>query len=63
MCRWLRRIEQRFAQPHLHDVLQPEVGVLEEMSRLSIDLEGRVVVQRIEVEPVHDMDCNSLDYE
>jgi hypothetical protein len=41
----LRRIEQRFTAPDLRDVVQAEVGMFEQVTQLTVDLEGPVLVE------------------
>lgn len=50
MGRWLGRIEQRVAAPHVHHVLQPQVRMLEQVSCLRVDLEGLAVIERVKIE-------------
>jgi len=47
--RWLGWVEERIVDPHVVDVLQSEVGMLEQVRGLGVDLE-RVVVEGVEVE-------------
>jgi non-homologous end joining protein Ku len=48
--RRLGRVEQRVAGPHVCDVIGAEVGVLEQVRGLAVDLERVVVIEQIEVE-------------
>ena len=48
---WFRRVEDRVVGP---DVVQPQVGVLEQVCGLGVDLE-RVFVEQVEVEAVCDV--------
>lgn len=49
--RWrLGRIEQRIRSPYLVDVVDAEPGMLEQMDRLLVDLEGILLVETIDVE-------------
>jgi hypothetical protein len=48
--RWVSWVEQRVALPHLADILETEVRVLEQMRGLVIDLERILVVEQIDVQ-------------
>ena len=50
--RSLGRVEERLACPDLADVVEAQAGVLEQVSGLVVDLEGPVLVERVEVEPI-----------
>lgn len=49
--RRLRRLEERIIGPEVVDVVQPQVGMLEQVCGLRVDLE-RVFVEKIEIEAV-----------
>jgi len=51
---WLGRVEQRLAGPDVADVIQAQAWVLEQVTGLLIDLEGPVLVEVVDVEPVHE---------
>src|SRR5579875_2349736 len=54
MRRGLGRVEERVRAPHLVDVVHTEPGVLEQVRRLVVDLEGVLVVEDVDVEqPTH----------
>jgi hypothetical protein len=48
--RWLGRVEQRVACPHVLHVLLAEMGMLERMCSLRLDLEGVLVVEDVRIE-------------
>ena len=50
MGRRLGRIEERVRAPHVVDVLNPEVRVLEQVCGLGVDLERIVVIEQVDVE-------------
>ena len=51
--RWFGGVEQGIAGPDVTDVVQTQVGMLEEMTGLPVNLERPVVIQPIDVEPLH----------
>lgn len=51
--RWLGGIEQGIAGPDIADVVQTQVGMLEEVAGLPIDFERPVIIEPIDIEPVH----------
>ncbi len=50
MCRRYRRIEQWIAGPHFQNVVDPQVGMLEQMCGLRVDLERVMIIELIHVE-------------
>ena len=51
--RWLRGIEQWVAGPDVADVIQTQVGMFEEVTGLPVDFERPVIIEPIDVEPLH----------
>jgi len=47
------RVEDRIAGPDVGHVVQAQLGVLEQVRGLLIDLEGPVLVEGVDVEQVH----------
>lgn len=61
--RWFGRVEERITRPHIEDVVDAEVWVLEQVRGLPVDLERGVVVERIEIEQLgHRFECITNDY-
>lgn len=58
------RVEERIAGPDVGNVIDSEVGVLEEVGHLLINLERLLIVEQIEIEQVvnHSTECNTDDY-
>jgi hypothetical protein len=50
----LGRVEQRLTGPDVADVVGTLIWVLEEVNGLLIDLEGPVLGEVVDIEPVHD---------
>jgi hypothetical protein len=50
--RRLRRVEQRVAGPHVIDIVDPQVRMLEQVRRLAIDLERVLLIEQARVEPL-----------
>ena len=53
MRRRLGRVEERVRAPHLLDVVHPKPGVLEQVRRLVVDLEGVLVVEDVDVQQLN----------
>jgi len=53
MRRRNRRVEQRIRLPHVADVVDAEIRMLEEVRGLLVDLEWVIVVELINIEPLH----------
>jgi hypothetical protein len=49
---WLGWVEERVGAPDVVDVVDAEFGVFEQMRGLPVDLEGIVVIELIEIEPL-----------
>ena len=63
MRRWLRRVEQRVASLYVVNVVHAEVGVLEQVRSLRIDLEDVLVTEKFRIEPLsHSHYCIPTDY-
>jgi hypothetical protein len=50
VCRRDRRVEKRIAGQHVMDVIDAEVGVLEQVRGLCVDLEWVLILEEIELE-------------
>ena len=48
---WFRRVEEGVVGPDVVDVVQSEMGVLEQVCGLGVDIEG-ILVEKVEVEAV-----------
>jgi hypothetical protein len=58
------RVEKRVAGPHVGDVVDPEVGMLEQVSGLNVNLELILVAEEIGIKTLlrHFRYCNTSDY-
>jgi len=50
---WLGRVEQRLTAPDVAGVVKTQTWVLEEVTGLLVNLEGPVLVEVVDNEPVH----------
>jgi hypothetical protein len=50
--RRLGRVEERLAGPHIIDVIDPQVRMLEQVRGLRVDLKRIFLVQQVQIEPL-----------
>ena len=63
MCRGSGWVEERVAGPDIQHVVNAEVGVLEQVGGLPVDLERILIVKQVDVEPFHmNILTNTNDY-
>lgn len=53
MGRWFGGIEQGITGPYVVDVIDPQVGVFEEVTGLPVDFKRPVIIELFYIEPVH----------
>lgn len=64
MCRRLGWIERRLTGPHVLDVVDSQVRMLEQVRRLAVDLKRVLVIEEVRVEPPvsHTDQCITIKY-